>query len=36
MFYNFRAEENLTQQSIEPMRAHLIELDSGIQEQMDK
>ena len=32
----FRAEENLTQQSIEPLKAHLTELESGIEEQLDK
>merc|ERR1712018_834184 len=31
-----RAEENLTQQSIEPLKSHLTELESSIQEQLDK
>ena len=31
----FRAEEMLTQQSIEPLKLHLTELENAVQEQLD-
>ena len=37
IFYSiiFRAEESLTQQSIEPLKVHLLELESAVEEQLD-
>jgi hypothetical protein len=29
-------EEKITEKSIEPLRAHLIELETAVQEQLDK
>ena len=31
----YRAEESLTQQSIEPLKVHLLELESAVEEQLD-
>ena len=31
----FRAEESLTQQSIEPLKVHLAELETAVEEQLD-
>ena len=34
-FCTYRAEEMLTQQSIEPLKNHLVDLEKAVQEQLD-
>jgi hypothetical protein len=34
--YFYRAEESLTQLSIEPLKVHLVELEGAVDEQLDK
>lgn len=35
LFCTYRAEEMLTQQSIEPLKNHLVDLEKAVQEQLD-